>query len=91
MAQKIHYRYYHVWLLWYILNWIINHFFPTDCGGSLPVSSRQYVEDSTTTGATEGSGEEMQPTVETFSWLRFQSGQGNGLGGDEDHDAECDV
>lgn len=66
-------------------------FFPTDCGGSLPVSSRQHVEDSTTAGATEGSGEEVQPPVETFSRLRFQSGQGNGLRGDKDHDAECDI
>lgn len=63
----------------------------TDCGGSLPVSSRQHVEDSTAAGTTEGSGEEVQPPVETVGWLRFQSGQRNGLGGDKDHDAECDV
>lgn len=43
------------------------------------MSSRQHVEDSTTAGATEGPGEEVQPPVETFSRLRFQSGQGNGL------------
>lgn len=74
-----------------ILAGISFHLWYTGCRGPLPVFSRQYVEDSTTVRATEGTGEEMWSPMEAVSRSRLEFRQRNGLGGDKDYDAECDL